>query len=325
MATFAAAPNESASETMADATEIEITPVESVPAETSPRETSARETGPGETIVAETAAIEALPGTTPTIETATEATADAAYPSATSTSEMTSAEEQTCELLIETPVEAPRVDAEPAEVATGETSIVHSSMADPATITGAASGALTDATAIETAAIPATASERTTAETASEMTPTETIPADTTAAESSATETIVAETTPAESTPAETTRGGSKKADRPFRVKLRGSVLVLVRLPNKRDVRAAFHQLSVTGGVVHLEKPLDEKLGVEMIFHIGGATIREKAQMLFPMWATQGWMQPFRFMDMTDASRASLDSHLKAFLGESAKGAAAGA
>ena len=33
---------------------------------------------------------------------------------------------------------------------------------------------------------------------------------------------------------------------RPFRVKLRGSVLVLMRLPNKRDVQGKFHQLSIT-------------------------------------------------------------------------------
>ena len=112
--------------------------------------------------------------------------------------------------------------------------------------------------------------------------------------------------------------------DRPFRVKLRGSVLVLVRLPNKRSVRAAFHQLSTTGGVIHLEKPLDEKLEVEMIFHINETTIRSRAQMLFPMWATQGWMQPFRFVGLSDASRAILDGSLKSFLGEIAKGAAAG-
>jgi hypothetical protein len=116
-----------------------------------------------------------------------------------------------------------------------------------------------------------------------------------------------------------------KVNSRPFRVKLRGSVLVLVRLPNKRDVRAAIHQLSVTGGVVHLEKPLDEKLQVEMIFHVGEATIREKAQMLFPMWATQGWMQPFRFIEMSDESRASLDASLKSYLADPSKSATAGA
>ena len=116
-----------------------------------------------------------------------------------------------------------------------------------------------------------------------------------------------------------------KLNDRPFRVKLRGSVLVLVRLPNRRSVRAAFHQLSTSGGVIHLEKPLDEKLEVELIFHIREATIRGKAQMLFPMWATQGWMQPFRFVELSDADREALDAKLKSFVGEAPKAATAGA
>jgi len=117
----------------------------------------------------------------------------------------------------------------------------------------------------------------------------------------------------------------SKLNDRPFRVKLRGSVLVLVRLPNRRAVRAAIHQLSTSGGVIHLEKPLDEKLEVELIFHLHETTIRGKAQMLFPMWATQGWMQPFRFVDLSDANREALDTNLKSFIGEAPKAAAAGA
>ncbi|HEV3510482.1 MAG TPA: hypothetical protein VGS05_02185 [Candidatus Sulfotelmatobacter sp.] len=118
--------------------------------------------------------------------------------------------------------------------------------------------------------------------------------------------------------------GDPKPFDRPFRVKLRGSVLVLVRLPNKRSLSAAFHQLSTTGGVIHFEKPLDEKLEVELIFHIRETTIRSKAQMLFPMWATQGWMQPFRFLDLPEESRGILDVALKTFLREGASGAASG-
>jgi hypothetical protein len=169
--------------------------------------------------------------------------------------------------------------------------------------------------------------------TAGEMAPIETAPIETgsaatqpSASEPASSEKLTEKLTEKSSATASTrktsdaARGG--KVDRPFRVKLRGSVLVLVRLPNKRDVRAAFHQLSVTGGVVHLEKPLDEKLVVELVFHINGATIREKAQMLFPMWATQGWMQPFRFVEMTDASSENLDANLKIFLGEAVKGAA---
>jgi hypothetical protein len=129
---------------------------------------------------------------------------------------------------------------------------------------------------------------------------------------------------PAESKPAESKAVPSKHTERPFRVKLRGSVLVLVRLPNKRSLRAALHQLSVSGGVIHFEKPLDEKLEVELIFHLEKATIRSKAQMLFPMWATQGWMQPFRFVGLAEESREVLDTKLKAFIGE-AKAASAGA
>jgi hypothetical protein len=130
-----------------------------------------------------------------------------------------------------------------------------------------------------------------------------------------------AEVKSVEEKPAEEKRAESKpvavnkQADRPFRVKLRGSVLVLVRLPNKRSLRAALHQLSTSGGVIHFEKPLDEKLEVELIFHLQKATIRGKAQMLFPMWATQGWMQPFRFVDMAEASRTTLDEKLKEFIG----------
>ena len=127
-------------------------------------------------------------------------------------------------------------------------------------------------------------------------------------------------------TTANTVSAGERQGvDRPFRVKLRGSVLVLVRLPNRRAVRAAFHQLSTSGGVIHIEKPLDEKLEVELIFHLGQATIRNKAQMLFPMWATQGWMQPFRFVNLPEADRQALDANLKSFIQPAAAATAAGA
>jgi len=116
-----------------------------------------------------------------------------------------------------------------------------------------------------------------------------------------------------------------EKIKRPFRVKLRGSLLVLVRLPNKRTIQGSFHQLSTTGGVIHFEKPLDEKLEVELIFHLKDTTVRSKAQMLFPMWATQGWMQPFRFVSLVDDNRRVLDEGLKSFIGDLSKSTSAGA
>jgi hypothetical protein len=105
----------------------------------------------------------------------------------------------------------------------------------------------------------------------------------------------------------------SRKA-RPRRIKLRGSVLMLVRLPNQRQIRANVHQLSVTGGLLHVEKPLDEKLQVELIFQLGATAIHERAEMLFPMWATQGWLQPFRFRELPEASKQALQTSLQSFV-----------
>lgn len=65
---------------------------------------------------------------------------------------------------------------------------------------------------------------------------------------------------------------------------------------------------------MHVEKPLDEKLQVELIFHLQGMTIREKAVILFPMWATQGWLQPFRFLDLPERSKSTLHASLLSFI-----------
>jgi len=85
-----------------------------------------------------------------------------------------------------------------------------------------------------------------------------------------------------ESSPANSSANSPTLTPRPFRVKLRGSILTLIGLPNKRQVRGKLHQLSTTGGLVNVEKPLDEKLQVEFVFHLGETTIREKAEMMFP-------------------------------------------
>jgi hypothetical protein len=89
------------------------------------------------------------------------------------------------------------------------------------------------------------------------------------------------------------------------------------------------HQLSFTGGLLHLDKPMDEGVKVEVMFHIGDSTIRNRAVMLFPMWATQGCLQPFEFADLEEADRRKLESDLQKFLGSTtsellARSAAAG-
>src|SRR6202166_488610 len=102
------------------------------------------------------------------------------------------------------------------------------------------------------------------------------------------------------------------------RVKLAGTVLSLVRLESGRQTRGKLHQLSITGGLLHLETPLDEGIKVEVIFHVGNSTVRSKARMLFPMWATQGYLQPFEFDELDEEDRCNLRVDLERLLPSSA-------
>jgi len=98
------------------------------------------------------------------------------------------------------------------------------------------------------------------------------------------------------------------------RVKLAGTVLALIRLENGRQITAKLHQLSITGGLLQLDKPLDEAIKVEVIFHVGSSTVRNKAVMLFPMWATKGCLQPFEFIDLAEDHRSALQTDLEQML-----------
>jgi hypothetical protein len=102
----------------------------------------------------------------------------------------------------------------------------------------------------------------------------------------------------------------TQREQRGSRVKLGGSILVVILLENGRQIRGRMNQLSVNGGLVSLEQPLDEGIRVTLLFHLGFSA-RCRAQMLFPMWATQGCQQPFRFVELSDAIRAGLTRELE--------------
>lgn len=115
------------------------------------------------------------------------------------------------------------------------------------------------------------------------------------------------------------TEGIAQPAGRPARAKLRGAILTLILLPNRRQRRGAFHQLSMSGGLLHIENPLDEKIAVELVFHLGENTIREKVVPMLPIWATRGWLQPFSFASLSDQGKFSLEQSLRPFLASLAK------
>ncbi len=109
-------------------------------------------------------------------------------------------------------------------------------------------------------------------------------------------------------------RSGAQNGQRNSRVKLGGSVLALVLLENGRQIRARMNQLSVNGGLLSLEQPLDEGIKVTALFHIGETSIRTRAEMLFPIWATKGCFQPVRFVELPENDRNSLARELESLV-----------
>jgi len=103
----------------------------------------------------------------------------------------------------------------------------------------------------------------------------------------------------------------TQRGQRGSRVKLAGSILVLVLLENGRQIRGRMNQLSVNGGLASLDHPLDEGIRVTVLFHIGCTSVRCRARMMFPMWATKGCLQPFRFLDLPEEGRVSLNRELQ--------------
>ncbi|HEX2597570.1 MAG TPA: hypothetical protein VHL05_02290 [Terriglobales bacterium] len=92
-------------------------------------------------------------------------------------------------------------------------------------------------------------------------------------------------------------------------------MIALIQLDNGQQVRAKVHQLSATGGVLHIPEPLNESVQVKLLFQLGRTTVRNRAEMMGPIWATRACLQPFRFTNLTDLDRENLQNDLAGFLG----------
>jgi len=105
---------------------------------------------------------------------------------------------------------------------------------------------------------------------------------------------------------------------RPFtrapRVNLRGSVAVIIRLENGRQIQSKLHQLSVTGGLLEIASYLAERSKVDLTVAIGAGVVRPQAEMLFPMVGPQSYLQPFRFTRLWAEERQMLAMEIATLL-----------
>ena len=96
------------------------------------------------------------------------------------------------------------------------------------------------------------------------------------------------------------------------RLKLDGSVPVAIRVEGTASVRGKLHELSATGGLLLLAKPLDKGEFVELAFPTNNGSVRGMAEILEPrVKASSGCLQPFRFIALDDEANNSLQMALE--------------
>jgi hypothetical protein len=95
------------------------------------------------------------------------------------------------------------------------------------------------------------------------------------------------------------------------RLKLDGSVPVAIRVEGTTSVRGKLRELSATGGLLVLAKPLDKGEFVELAFPTNNGSVQGMAEILEPrIEGSSGCLQPFRFIALEDGASNSLQMAL---------------
>jgi hypothetical protein len=107
---------------------------------------------------------------------------------------------------------------------------------------------------------------------------------------------------------------------RAARIHLGGAIIALVMLEDGQRAKARLQTISVTGGLLRLGKSLGQGDFVEIAFQTQSGPVHGMAEMLNPVRAVEGVLQPFRFIALGDddhrALRMVVDSAMdKSFLG----------
>jgi len=105
---------------------------------------------------------------------------------------------------------------------------------------------------------------------------------------------------------------------RAARVQLGGSVLAAIRFDDGQRSRGKLYSISVTGGLLKLAKPLSQGDFVEIGFQTKVGSVIGMAEMLSPTRkATDGTLQPFRFIALGDDDHRNLRMALQSVADQS--------
>ena len=104
------------------------------------------------------------------------------------------------------------------------------------------------------------------------------------------------------------------------RVHLGGSIAALVMMEDGQRAKGKLQTISLTGGLLRMMKALEQGDFVEIAFQTQTGPVHGMAEMLGPMRATEGVLQPFRFVALGDDDHRNLSVILDSVLDRSFAG-----
>jgi hypothetical protein len=104
------------------------------------------------------------------------------------------------------------------------------------------------------------------------------------------------------------------------RIHLGGSIAALVLNEDGQRAKGKLQTVSVTGGMLRLAKALEHGDFVEIAFQTQSGPVHGMAEMLGPMRATEGVLQPFRFVALGDDDHRNLRMTVDSVLDRSFQG-----
>jgi PilZ domain-containing protein len=93
---------------------------------------------------------------------------------------------------------------------------------------------------------------------------------------------------------------------RATRIQFGSTIPALVKLEDGQRTKGKLQSISLTGGCLHMNKPLHQGDLVEVAFQIETTDVQGMAEMLSPRRATEGVSQPFRFIALDDDDHRAL-------------------
>jgi len=108
---------------------------------------------------------------------------------------------------------------------------------------------------------------------------------------------------------------------RATRVQLADQVLAAIRLEDGHHAKAQLKTISVTGGLLRMRQSLEHGDFVEVAFQTQSGPVRGMAEILSPLRkATDGVLQPFRFIALEDDDHRKLRTSVEHVMDRGALG-----